>query len=169
MESYYLLFKKRNGELYDNVTYKASMIPVVEAEINKAELAKREVRLKDIEVLESGISVTLDCIKRTQCKMKENKDMNMGGLNRVFEDINIKVDHINEETFDIIFYNTMAKKTFGISALGENAYRNVFAMYKQCINRIKNYKFEDNYTWKRIGMVEEDRPVKKRGLLNIFS
>lgn len=157
MGSYYLLFKKRDGKLYEDTTYEASMIPVIESEITKAELAKREARLKEIEVIEGGIDVTLDCMKRTQCKMKINKEINLGGLDRVFEDIHIIIDHIDEFTFDIIFRNLKTKKTFDISQLGENAYKNVFNMYKKCLHWIKSYSFSDNYEWKRISIPEQTK------------
>ena len=162
--SYFLLFEKNSNTLYDTVAYNVDSVKTAELEITERELKKLNENLSVIEKCGNGLDVALSCFEKAQRKLKETCKSDVVGMKKMLDDIGILIDYIDDKTFDIIFINKLDNTKFKIDKLGEIAYKNIFIKYKELTKKIQNYKFEDNFVWRRMTTVSNDDGNRKRQL-----
>ena len=164
--SYYLLLKKENYSLYDTTAYEVSKLSSIEKDVSRRELNKLEDALNSLEKCANALDMVLSSFEKAQKKIKETKSPDLRGSRKMLIDIDIVVDYVDEETFDIIFLNMRNNEKFKIDKLGEYSYKNLFFKYQETLKEIVNYKFDDHFIWRKMNM---DFNINKPQRNNMFT
>ena len=166
--SYYLLLKKEDYSLYDTTAYEISKLRSIEKDVSRCELNKLEDALNALEKCANVLDVVLSSFEKAQKKIKETKSPDLRGSRKMLIDIDIAVDYVNEETFDIIFLNMRNNEKFKIDKLGEYSYKNLFFKYQETLKEIVNYKFDDHFIWRKMNISDSNINRQQRNN-NIFT
>ena len=165
--SYYLLLKKEDYSLYDTTAYEVSKLSSIEKDVSRRELNKFEDALNALEKCANVLDVVLSSFEKAQKKIKETKSPDLRSSRKMLIDIDIVVDYVDEETFDIIFLNMRNSEKFKIDKLGEYSYKNLFFKYQETLKEIVNYKFDDHFIWKKMNI--SDFNINRQQRNNIFT
>ena len=150
--SYYLLLKKEDYSLYDTTAYEVSKLSLIEKDVARRELDKLEDALNSLEKCANVLDMVLSSFEKAQKKIKETKSPDLCGSIKMLIDIDIVVDYVDEETFDIVFLNMRNNEKFKIDKLGEYSYKNLFFKYQKTLKEIVNYKFDDHFVWRKMNV-----------------
>lgn len=166
--SYYLLLKKEDYSLYDTTAYELSKLSSIEKDVARRELNKLEDALNSLEKCANALDMVLSSFEKAQTKIKETKSSDLRGSRKMLIDIDIVVDYVDEETFDIVFLNMRNNEKFIINKLGEYSYKNLFFKYQETLKEIVNYKFDDHFIWRKMNISDFNinKPQRNNMLTN---
>lgn len=165
--SYYLLLKKEDYSLYDTTAYELSKLSSIEKDVARRELNKLEDALNSLEKCANALDMVLSSFEKAQTKIKETKSSDLRGSRKMLIDIDIVVDYVDEETFDIVFLNMRNNEKFIINKLGEYSYKNLFFKYQETLKEIVNYKFDDHFIWRKMNISDFNinKPQRNNNML----